>query len=44
MDHARLKLAELEGIQLLRRKIRSAKIPRSSLDESLNLCTWNIRH
>ncbi len=44
MDHSRLNLEELEGIQLLRNRIRTAEIPSSSLDESLNICTWNIRH
>ena len=44
MDHSSLNLVELEGIQLLRKRIRSAEIPSSSLDESLNLCTRNIRH
>jgi hypothetical protein len=44
MDHSRLNLEELDGIKLLRKRIRSADIPSSSLDETLNLCTWNIRH
>lgn len=44
VDHSKLNLAELEGIDLLRKRIRTAKIPSSSLDESMNLCTWNIRH
>lgn len=43
MDHSRLDREELEGIQLLRERIRLAGIPSSSLDESLNLATWNIR-
>lgn len=44
MDHSKLNLQELEGIRLLRKRIATAKIPSSSLDESLNICTWNIRH
>lgn len=44
MDHSKLNLEELEGIQLLRKRIREENIPSSSLDESMNLCTWNIRH
>ncbi len=44
MDHSKLNLGELEGIQLLRNRIRTAEIPPSTLDESINICTWNIRH
>lgn len=44
MDHSKLNLEELKGIRTLRKRISTAKIPRSSLDKSLNLCTWNIRH
>lgn len=44
MDHSKLTREELEGIQLLRKRILTAQIPSSSLDESLNICTWNIRH
>ena len=44
MDYSRLSRAEINGIQMMRRRIEDARIPRSSLDESLNLCTWNIRH
>ncbi len=44
MDHSSLNFEELKGIELLRSRIQSAKNPSSSLDESLNLCTWNIRH
>lgn len=44
MDHSNLNRNELDGIRLLRRRIRTAEIPSSSLDESLNICTWNIRH
>lgn len=43
MDHSGLNREELEGIKLLRERIDAAAIPSSSLDESLNLCTWNIR-
>jgi endonuclease/exonuclease/phosphatase family metal-dependent hydrolase len=44
VNHSKLNHTELEGIHLLRERIKSAKIPSSSLDQSLNLCTWNIRH
>lgn len=44
MDHSRLNLDELEGIKLLRKRIAAAEIPGSTLDETLNIATWNIRH
>ena len=44
MDHSKLNLEELEGIKLLRQRIRTENIPSSKLDETLNIATWNIRH
>ena len=44
MDHSRLTLDELKGLKLLRRRIDDAGIPSSSLDEAINVATWNIRH
>jgi endonuclease/exonuclease/phosphatase family metal-dependent hydrolase len=44
MDHSRLTLDELEGLKTLRRRIDGAGIPSSTLDESINVATWNIRH
>ena len=44
MDHSKLNLDELEGIRFLRKRIKTANIPLSSLDKSLNVSTWNIRH
>lgn len=42
MNHSKLDKNELKGMKLLRERISSAKIPPSSLDRSLNICTWNI--
>ena len=44
MDHSSLSADELRGLRLLRRRIRTANIPSSRLDESINIATWNIRH
>jgi hypothetical protein len=44
MDHSNLTLAELEGLEVLRERIYAACIPSSTLDETINLATWNIRH
>ena len=44
MDYSRLSGGELRGLQLMRKRIANAKVPQSTLDTSLNLCTWNIRH
>jgi endonuclease/exonuclease/phosphatase family metal-dependent hydrolase len=44
MDHSRLKFEELEGLKVLRSRIKTAKIPSSKLDKTINIATWNIRH
>ncbi|MCP3872156.1 MAG: endonuclease/exonuclease/phosphatase family protein [Desulfobacteraceae bacterium] len=44
MDHSKLKTDELEGLKLLRTRIKSANIPSSKLDKTINIATWNIRH
>ncbi len=44
MDHSKLNADELNGLKLLRKRIKEAKIPSSKLDESINIATWNIRH
>jgi endonuclease/exonuclease/phosphatase family metal-dependent hydrolase len=44
MDHSRLTLTELKGLKTLRSRIDEAGIPSSTLDESVNVATWNIRH
>ena len=44
MNHSKLKLDELQGIQILRQRIKNPEVPNSSLDKSLNVATWNIRH
>ncbi len=43
MHYGDLKPHVAKGLIELRRRIDSAKIPPSKLDESLNLATWNIR-
>ena len=32
-----------KGLKVLKTRIEAARIPSSSLDESLNIATWNIR-
>lgn len=44
MDHSKLNTTELKGLKTLRGRIRSAGIPPSSLDETINIATWNVRH
>lgn len=44
MDHSSLKLDELKALKLLRRRIKDANIPPSTLDKTINIATWNIRH
>lgn len=44
MDHSSLNLDELKALKLLRKRIASAEIPSSKLDETVNIATWNIRH
>jgi len=43
MFHGKISAQIAEGLQELRKRIDAAKIPSSKLDETLNLCTWNIR-
>ena len=43
MRHGELSSELALGIQELRRRIDSADIPPSQLDDTLNLATWNIR-
>jgi endonuclease/exonuclease/phosphatase family metal-dependent hydrolase len=44
MDHSKLRLDELEGLKVLRNRIKDAGIPPSELDKTINVATWNIRH
>jgi len=44
MDHSSLKTDELRALKLLRTRIKSANIPPSELDKTINIATWNIRH
>ena len=44
MDHSRLNIDELKGIKLLRSRIKTANIPSSKIDKTINIATWNIRH
>lgn len=44
MDHSSLSLDELKALKTLRRRIATAKVPPSKLDETINIATWNIRH
>lgn len=44
MNHSKLNLTELQGLKVLRQRIEQAKIPVSTLDETINIATWNIRH
>jgi endonuclease/exonuclease/phosphatase family metal-dependent hydrolase len=44
MDHSKLNANELKGLKLLRDRIKTANIPSSKLDETINIATWNIRH
>jgi endonuclease/exonuclease/phosphatase family metal-dependent hydrolase len=43
MDHGRISADLARRLKLLRSRIDVAKIPSSSLDEQINLATWNIR-
>jgi len=43
MFHGNVSLEIAEGLKLLRKRIDTAKIPSSKLDETLNIATWNIR-
>ena len=44
MFHGDLDSPTARGLKELRKRIDAARIPASSLDETLNLATWNIRH
>jgi hypothetical protein len=43
MFHGNVSLEIAEGLKLMRKRIETAKIPPSKLDETLNIATWNIR-
>jgi hypothetical protein len=43
MFHGNVSLEIAEGLKLLRKRIETAKIPPSKLDETLNIATWNVR-
>jgi hypothetical protein len=43
MHHGKISKNIAKGLKVLRERIKAAKIPSSSLDETLNLATWNIR-
>jgi endonuclease/exonuclease/phosphatase family metal-dependent hydrolase len=43
MDHGNMTLEIAQGLKVLRDRIAACKIPPSTLDESLNIATWNIR-
>ncbi len=43
MDHGNLDLDTARGLKVLRKRIAKANIPPSTLDESINIATWNIR-
>jgi len=44
MDHSSLKTDELKALKSLRSRIKSANIPSSKIDKTVNIATWNIRH
>lgn len=43
MHHGNVSKEIAEGLRVLRNRIDTANIPSSSLDETLNVATWNIR-
>ncbi|UCD93450.1 MAG: endonuclease/exonuclease/phosphatase family protein [Candidatus Zixiibacteriota bacterium] len=43
MYHGPISKEIANGLKTLRKRINKAKIPASSLDETINLATWNIR-
>jgi endonuclease/exonuclease/phosphatase family metal-dependent hydrolase len=43
MHHGSISKNIAKGLDVLRKRIEAAKIPSSSLDETLNLATWNVR-
>jgi endonuclease/exonuclease/phosphatase family metal-dependent hydrolase len=43
MDYSNINADTARRLKLLNKRIKEANIPSSSLDESLNIATWNIR-
>ena len=43
MFHGTMDLNTAKGLEEMRKRIEKAKIPPSSLDETINIATWNIR-
>lgn len=43
MDHGTVSTEIASGLRLLRSRIRASKVARASLDESVNIATWNVR-
>jgi endonuclease/exonuclease/phosphatase family metal-dependent hydrolase len=43
MEHGNLDINTAKGLDVLRQRIKAAKIPSSKLDETINIATWNIR-
>ncbi len=43
MFHGNVSLEIAQGLELLRKRIATANIPSSKLDETLNIATWNVR-
>ncbi|MBI5397137.1 MAG: endonuclease/exonuclease/phosphatase family protein [Verrucomicrobia bacterium] len=43
MNHGKVTPAIAKGLLALKERIKTAKIPSSKLDETLNIATWNIR-
>ena len=43
MHHGRISRQIARGLRVLRNRIAQADIPSSSLDETLNIATWNVR-
>lgn len=43
MFHGRVDRDTAKGLSILRQRIAKAKIPPSTLDETINVATWNIR-
>lgn len=43
MNHGRISREIAKGLKELRKRIETAKIPSSKLDENMTLATWNIR-
>ena len=43
MNHGNLSVDAAKGLKELKNRIKSAKIPSSKLDETINIASWNIR-